>query len=388
MPRNTEVKKMTTLETGGIKYGLYKVIKLCIYLDSPKTMTMETDIYEPESKKTRKYHGLKLEDNKVIFWLSSDKIDYNAKTKGYNILSRKSDGELKYPVVEKIFKWMFGNVRNNSSFVALNSKVYTQKSTQWGMRYDFEVSLADSTFYAREGSVDEKYPTYSQDDKIVEAYFNEDDLYPEAYAKTNYDISAEKMKLLIEERNISLTEKNYASMKKDYPQLLSAFVSVNFSDFIKNDLSLETTGEDMLALLDCDELNSKQKAQLLSADFAVWKTMTDTASLAKIGKAMIKIRFSENCIIPINSIIGSMENIADKMDILELQHGNMKSEDVARIVAGLGAEHAALIERKGRCPKIERTPENEKLAKVLEAKRLVSSFAIKENKIEIHQKKK
>ena len=188
LPRNTEVKKITTLEVGGIKYGLYKVIKLCIYLDSPETMVMETDMYEPESKKTRKYYGLKLsEDNKVIFWLSDDHIEYNVKTKEYNILSRKSDGELKYSIVERIFKWMFGDVRNNNSFVALNTRVYAQKSTQWGMRYDFEVSMADSTFYAREGSVDEKSSVYSQDDKIIEAYFNEDDLYPEICAKTNIE---------------------------------------------------------------------------------------------------------------------------------------------------------------------------------------------------------
>lgn len=203
-----------------------------------------------------------------------------------------------------------------------------------------------------------------------------------------YNIPDEKMEILIKKENISLTKENYSSMKKDHPQLLPALVSVSFSDFIKNDLSLETTGEDMLALLDSDRLNSGQKAQLLSADFAVWRTMTDTTSLAQIGKTMIKIRFSGNFAVPINSIIGSMENIADKIDILELQHRNMKSEDVAHIVAGLGAEHAALIEKKGRCPKIEKTPENEKLAKVLEAKRLVSSFAIKENKIEIHQRKK
>lgn len=196
------------------------------------------------------------------------------------------------------------------------------------------------------------------------------------------------MKILIEKENISLTEKNYASMKKDHPQLLPAFVSVRFSDFIKNDLNLETTGEDMLAFLDSDELNSEQKAQLLSAGFAVWKTMTGTDSLAKIGKTMIKIRFSGSFAVPINSIIGSMERIADKIGILELQHRNMKSEDIARIVAGLGAEYAALIERQGRCPKIGKTPENERLAEVLKATGLISSTALKGGKIEIHQRKK
>ena len=203
-----------------------------------------------------------------------------------------------------------------------------------------------------------------------------------------YDISAEKMKLLIEERKISLTEENYTGVKEEHPQLLPAFVSVRFSDFIKNDLNLEIMEDDMLSFLDSGKLDSEQKTQLLSADFAVWKTMTDIASLAQIGKIMMEIRFSGNCIIPINSIIGSMENIADKIDILELQHENMKSEDIVRIVAGLGAEYAALIERKGLKPKVEKTLENEKLAKVLEAKGLVSSFAIKENKIEIHQRKK
>ena len=85
-----------------------------------------------------------------------------------------------------------------------------------------------------------------------------------------------------------------------------------------------------------------------------------------------------------------MESIADKIGILELQHRNMKSEDIARIVAGLGlgAEHAALIERKGRCPKIGKTPENEKLAKVLEDTGLISSSVPKGDKIEIHQRKK
>lgn len=203
-----------------------------------------------------------------------------------------------------------------------------------------------------------------------------------------YNIPYEKMKILIEKENISLTKENYASMKKDHPQLLPALVSVKFFDFIKNDLNLETMEEDMLALLDSDELNSKQKAQLLSADFAVWRTMTDTASLAQIGKIMMEIHYSEKPAVPVNSIIDSMASRTDKIDIMEMQYGNMKTEDIVRIVAGLGAEYAALIEKKGRCPKIEKTSENEKLAKVLEAKRLVSSFAIKENKIEIHQRKK
>ena len=169
---------------------------------------------------------------------------------------------------------------------------------------------------------------------------------------------------------------------------MSAFVSVRFSDFIKNDLNFDTTGENVLALLDSDELDSEQKTQLLSAGFAVWKTMTDTGNLAKIGKTMMEIRFSGNFAVPINSIIGSMASVADKIGIMELQHRNMKSEDVARIVAGLGAEYAALIERKGRCPKIGKTPENEKLAKVLEDTGLISSTALKGDKIEIHQRKK
>lgn len=251
---------------------------------------------------------------------------------------------------------------------------------------------------------DEEVDGKSGNHAIVQAFYREilpcEDLSLAAYSKimdvcpwhykslSAYNVSAEKMKFLIEERKISLTKENYAGMKKNHPQLLPAFVSGRFSDFIKNDLNLETTGEDMLAFLDSDELTFEQKTQLLSAGFAVWKTMTDSSSLAKIGKTMIKIRFSGNFAVPINSIISSMENIADKIGIMELQHRNMMPEDIARIVASLGAEYAALIEKKGRCPKIEKTPENEKLAKVLEAKGLVSSTALKGYKIEIHQRKK
>ena len=227
------------------------------------------------------------------------------------------------------------------------------------------------------------------EDLSLAAYSKIMDVCPWCYNNlVAYNISAEKMKFLIEERKISLTEENYIGVKKEHPQLLPAFVSVRFSDFIKNDLNLETTGEDMLTFLDSDELTFEQKTQLLSAGFAMWKTMTDSSSLAKIGKIMIKIRFSGNFAVPINSIISSMENIADKIGIMELQHRNMKPDDIARIVAGLGAEYAALMERKGRCPKIEQIPENEKLAKVLEATGLISSTALKGDKIEIHQRKK
>lgn len=251
---------------------------------------------------------------------------------------------------------------------------------------------------------DEEIKNENGNYEIVQTLYHEilpcEDLSLAAYSKimaicpwyykslSAYDISAEKMKLLIEERKISLTEENYTGVKEEHPQLLPAFVSVRFSDFIKNDLNLEIMEDDMLSFLDSDELDSEQKTQLLSAGFAVWKIMTDTGNLAKIGKTMMEIRFSGNCIIPINSIIGSMESIADKIGLLELQHRNMKPEDVARIVAGLGAEYAALIERKGRCPKIGKTPENEKLAKVLEDTELISSSAPKGDKIEIHQRKK
>lgn len=251
---------------------------------------------------------------------------------------------------------------------------------------------------------DEEVNGKSGNHAIVQAFYHEilpcEDLSLAAYSKimdvcpwyyeslSTYNIFDEKMKILIEKKIISLTKENYTGIKKEHPQLLPAFVSVRFSDFIKNYLNLEITGEDMLAFLDSDELNSEQKTQLLSAGFAVWKTMTGTDSLARIGKTMIKVRFSGNFAVPINSIIGSMESIADKIGLLELQHRNMKPEDVARIVAGLGAEYAALIERKGRCPKIGKTPENEKLAKVLEDTELISSSAPKGDKIEIHQRKK
>lgn len=203
-----------------------------------------------------------------------------------------------------------------------------------------------------------------------------------------YNISAKKMKSLIEKKNISLTKENYAGIKEEHPPLLPAFVSINFYDFIKNDLNLETTGEDMLALLDSGKLTDVQKTQLLSTNFEAWKNITDTDSLAKIGKTMMKIRFSGNFVVPIKLIIGSMTRIADKIDILELQHRDMKSEDILRIVAGFGVEYAALIEKKGRCPKVEKTPENKKLAEVLESTKVISSFAIKGNRIEVHQRKK
>lgn len=250
---------------------------------------------------------------------------------------------------------------------------------------------------------DEEIDNENGNYEIVKTFYNEtlycENLSPAAYSKlmkvypcehiplSSYNISDEKMKLLIEEKKILLTKENYIGVKENHPQLLPAFVSVRFSDFIKNDLDLEITAEDMLSLLNSDKLTAEQKVQLILVDFAVWQTMTDTSSLAKIGKTMMEIRFSEKSAVPVNSIIDSVKNRADKIDILELQHKNMKPEDIVHIVASLEVEYATLTEKRGLKPKIEKTPENEKLVNILKSKRLISSFAIKGNKIEIHQKK-
>lgn len=259
--------------------------------------------------------------------------------------------------------------------------------------------------------VKEKVPLSDEERKnkngnyeVVSAFYSEilhcNDLSLEAYSKlmnvcpwyyeslSVYDISYEKMKFLIKEKKISLTKENYTGVKENLPQLLPVFVSVRFSDFIKNDLDIEITGEDMLTLLNSDKITDEQKKQLVSADFDAWRNMTEQDSLAQVGKVIVKIHFSSQSAVSIGLVIDSMTSKADKIDILELQCKNMDSADVARIVAGFGSEYATITENKGQKPKIEKTNENERLVKVLENKKLISSFAIKENKIEIHQKKK
>ena len=228
------------------------------------------------------------------------------------------------------------------------------------------------------------------DDLLLESYSALMKVCPWYYTNlSKYDISIEKMRVLIEEKKISLTKENYAGVKTSHLSLIPLFISTHFSSFIKNELELDFSVEDALLLLESSELIDEQKKQLLTVNFTVWNSITTQENLVLVAKRIIELNFTEKSVINLPLLIDSLDNENDLIKIMSLQQKFVSKTMIEKTINDKFANiHKLAIERMGKTKKVPYSSQMMDFYKLLERKDLISTCEQKGDKIIIHQKRK
>lgn len=211
------------------------------------------------------------------------------------------------------------------------------------------------------------------------------------YHISQYNISAEKLKILIRGDKLVMTDKNYNGIKNSHGDLLSLFVQLNFDDFLTEKDKLQITKEDLKLFLEKPDLNNDQKSKLLSEDFSVWKTMNTQDDLLFLGKKIMNIGFEGNLPVAVTSIFNAFSESSDIIKLLGLQGQKLSADTIKNIINNrLGGEYKKCIEHTGKKQKFDYTPEAEKLFTLLKEKELISSFTVdkEQEKITVYQKRR
>lgn len=293
------------------------------------------------------------------------------------------------PVWQNIFKYFEHNdsTLNENLLLLLNDDTIVDALTK-------EKPLSDE-------EIDNETGDYDVVNNLYSCILKSDDLSLRNYSKlmdvcpcpdknlSKYDISKDKMHFLITEKKISLTKENFAGVKSAYPDLIPVFVNVRFSSFVNTNCDLDISVEDMMSLLHSDDLTNEQKAKLLSADFSVWENATAKDTLAALGNIIIQIQFSAKSIVPITSIIDSIDDAQVLLKIIVLQQQYLQAGYISKTINNkMGESYKSLIKREGRKRNISFTSDAMAFCKVLKQKGLISSYKQNENKIVIQQKRK
>ena len=208
---------------------------------------------------------------------------------------------------------------------------------------------------------------------------------------SQYNISAEKLEILIRGDKFAMTDKNYNGIKNSHGDLLPLFIQLNFDDFLTEKDKLQITKEDLKLFLEKSDLNNEQKSKLLSEDFAAWQTMNAQDDLLFLGKKIMNIGFEGNLPVAVTSIFNAFSESSDIIKLLGLQGQKLNVDTIKNIINNrLGDEYMKCIEHTGKKQKFDYTPEAEKLFTLLKEKELISSFTVdkEQEKITVYQKRR
>ncbi len=205
-----------------------------------------------------------------------------------------------------------------------------------------------------------------------------------------YDVSPEKMDLLIKMDKLSFTKDNYLGIKQNYFNLLSKYISICFNDFLEkwSELKIKITFDDMKLFLDSDELNKEQKNRLLSSDFDAWYTVNQKDSLMWLGRKILELNFEGKIQVSIASVITNMDDADDVLKLLCLQGRYLKDNEIIDLVNNkLDESYRICIKRDGKREKLPNTSMNKELCAILSEKEIISSYQEDGKKIKVIQKR-
>ena len=233
---------------------------------------------------------------------------------------------------------------------------------------------------------------YSKD-LSLDGYAKLMNVCPWAYKSTgSYDIESEKMGILIEQRKLLLTLKNYSGIKQNYSDLLPKYIRTHFEEFVEkwSELNIVIEMPDLKRLLDSFELDKDQKVKLMNFPFELWGSTISKEDYIWLGKKIIELNISQEMRAPILSILQNTEEEDDLIKIICLQgkYHYLHSNDIVDVVNNKMNEHyQACIKREGKREKIPYSKLNEHFCAVLREKEIISSYQIENDKIRVIQRR-
>lgn len=195
------------------------------------------------------------------------------------------------------------------------------------------------------------------------------------------DLSENKVDYLLEAHKLSMSENNYDTLRKSFPNKHIILVESYFDSFLENIDNFELDEEDVLLILNSEEISIEQKLIYIPKIEGEFILRDDTIS-KKIAELIIskshKFDFSYD-------IIESLcKNTAkeDKIKLIILYNKDIDNEEMKELVGGIGQEYEKLFLPKKR-PCFQDTEDNEVLLKFLYDRKLIKKYKKEKNKIRV-----
>jgi len=196
------------------------------------------------------------------------------------------------------------------------------------------------------------------------------------------DLSENKVDYLLEAHKLSMSENNYDTLRKSFPNKHIILVESYFDSFLENIDNFELDEEDVLLILNSEEISIEQKLIYIPKIEGEFILRDDTIS-KKIAELIIskshKFDFSYDII---ESLCKNTAKEEDKIKLIILYNKDIDNEEMKELVGGIGQEYEKLFLPKKR-PCFQDTEDNEVLLKFLYDRKLIKKYKKEKNKIRV-----
>lgn len=196
------------------------------------------------------------------------------------------------------------------------------------------------------------------------------------------DLSENKVDYLLKAYKFSMSENNYDTLRKSFPNKHIVLVENYFDSFLEDIENFELDEEDVLLILNSEGISIEQKLIYIPTIEEEFILRDDTIS-KKIAELIIskshKFDFSYDVI---ESLCKNTAKEEDKIKLIILYNKDIDNEEMKELVGGIGQEYEKLFLPKKR-PCFQDTEDNEALLKFLYDRKLIKKYKKEKNKIRV-----
>lgn len=194
------------------------------------------------------------------------------------------------------------------------------------------------------------------------------------------DLSKNKVDYLLEAHKLSMSENNYDTLRKRFPNKHIVLVESYFDSFLEGIDNFELDEEDVSLILNSKKISIEQKLTYIS-EIEEEFILKDNSISKKIAELIIsksyKIDFPYEVI---ESLYKNIVKEEDKIKLIILYNKDIDNEEMKELVGGIGQEYEKLFLPKRR-PCFQDTEDNEALLKILYDRELIKKYKKEKNKI-------
>ena len=196
------------------------------------------------------------------------------------------------------------------------------------------------------------------------------------------DLSENKVDYLLEAHKLSMSENNYDTLRKSFPNKHIVLVESYFNSFLEDIDNFELDVEEVSLILNSEKLSIEQKLTYIPKIEEEFILNNDTIS-KKIAELIIskshKFDFSYDII---ESLCKNTVKEEDKVKLIVLCNNDIDNEEMKELVEGIGQEYEKLFISKKR-PSFQYTEYNELLFKELKRRKMISQYKENDGKIQV-----
>ena len=214
-----------------------------------------------------------------------------------------------------------------------------------------------------------------------EAYYKIIKSFERVYESLDFkDLSENKVDYLLKAHKFSMSENNYDTLRKSFPNKHIVLVENYFDSFLEDIDNFELDEKDVSLILNSEGISIEQKLIYIPTIEEEFILRDDTIS-KKIAKLIIskshKFDFSYDVI---ESLCKNTAKEEDKIKLIILYNDDIDNEKIKELIKSIGQEYEKIFLPKKK-PCFQHTEENETLLKILRNRKLINSYKVENNNL-------